>query len=77
MKLLGVQHRDRIEAHGTQCRDTAGGERDEGQHHGDAHEGRQIVWRYAEEQSGYEVGDDERAGHAQHGASGGQAESLA
>jgi len=52
-KLLGVQHRDRIEAHGTQRRDTAGGKRDEGKHHGDGHEGKQIVWRYTEEQSGH------------------------
>ena len=68
---------DWIEAQGAQRRDIAGGERDSGKYKGDASEGGQIGTRHAVEQSGHEVRDDERTGHTQPGASGGQTESPA
>src|SRR5271170_2382891 len=74
---FGVECSDWIEAHGSQRRDIAGGERDSGKYKGDASEGGQIGRRHAIEQSGHEVRDDERAGHTQPGASGGQTESPA
>src|SRR6202035_1510603 len=73
--LFGVECCDGIEAHGGQRRDAAGGERDGGKYHGDASEGGQIVRRYAEEQSGHEVRNNERANQAYAGA--GQSEALA
>ena len=54
-RLFEVECCDGIEAHGTQRRDTAGGERDEGKHNGDAHEGGEIGWRHTVEQRGHEV----------------------
>src|SRR5271170_7292067 len=72
---FGVECSDWIEAHGSQRRDIAGGERDSGKYKGDASEGGQIGRRHAVEQSGHEVRDDERTGHTQPGASGGQSES--
>ena len=68
---------DWIEAHGAQRRDIAGGKRDRGQYKGDAGEGGQIGRRHAVEQSGHEVRDDERTGHTQSGARGGQTETPA
>src|SRR5882757_10633230 len=76
-KSFGVECSDWIEAHGAQRRDVAGGERDSGKYKGDASEGGQIRRRHAVEQSGHEVRDDERTGHTQPGASGGQTESPA
>jgi hypothetical protein len=71
-KSFGVECGDWIKAHGAQRRDIAGGERDSGKYKGDASEGGHIVRRYAVEESGHEVRDDERTGHTQPGASGGQ-----
>lgn len=48
-KSFGVKCRDRIEVHGAQCRDVAGGERDTGKYKGDTGEGGQIVRRHAVE----------------------------
>src|SRR6266851_5736742 len=76
-KSFGVECSDWIEAHGAQRRDITGGERDSGKYKGDASEGGQIRGRHAVEQSGHEVRDDERTGHTQPGASGGQTESPA
>src|ERR1700723_2958595 len=75
-RLFGVECCDGIEAHGGQRRDAAGGERDGGKYHGDASEGGQIVRRYAEEQSGHKVRNNERANKANAGAGGGQSEPL-
>ena len=68
---------DWIEAHGAQRRDIAGGQRDSSKYKGDAGEDGHIGRRHAVEQSGHEVRDDERTGHTQPGASGGQTESPA
>jgi hypothetical protein len=76
-KSFGVECSDWIEAHGAQRRDIAGSERDGGKHNCDTGEGGQIVWRYTVEQTGHKVRDDERTGHTQPGASGGQTESPA
>jgi len=72
-----VECRDWIKAHGAQRRNIAGGERDSGEYKSDASEGGQISRRHAEEQSGHEVRNDQRTGHTQPGASGGQTESPA
>ena len=72
-----MERSDWIEAHGTQCRDTAGGERDSGKYKGDTSEGGQIGRRHAIEQSGHEVRNDELTGHTQADTSGGQTESPA
>jgi hypothetical protein len=75
-RSFGVECSDRIEAHGAQRRDVAGGERDGGKHNGDAREGGEIGRRHAVEQPGHKMRDDERTGRTHAGAGGGQTEAL-
>ena len=72
-----MECRDRIEAHGAQRRDVAGGDGDGGEHDGYAGEGGEIVGRDAVKQAGHEMRNDERANQAYAVASGGQSEALA
>ena len=75
--LFGVECSHRVEAHGAQRRDIAGGDGDRGKYKRDSSERGQIVRRHAEEQSGHEVRNNKRANQAYAGADGGQSEALA
>jgi len=69
---FGVEGNDRIEAHGAQCGNIAGGECDSGEDKSDDREGEEIRGGYAVEQAGHEVRDDERAQQAHTGTGSGQ-----
>jgi hypothetical protein len=76
-RSFGVECSDWIEAHGAQCRDVTGGERDGGKHGGYAGEDGEIVRRDTVKEAGHEMRKNKRANEAYAGADGGQSEALA
>src|SRR5271165_2075560 len=76
-KSFGVECSHRIEAHGAQGWDVAGGDGDGGENGGYAGEDGGIVGRDTVKQAGHEMRNNKRAKQAYAGAGGGQSEALA